>query len=390
MLKNPFQKKKDTIQSVADAKDGQIDGITGASAKKSKKPLSTKQKVGISVAVLAFVALVAANKIVGPAKPSESDSTQGIAPITQTTTIPAEKTSTAPIGSSVSKQVPPMAPVKAHSVAVTHYPLADAQTLQNMLSMASENTATLVQSWPGPGGLTGVIYRDVNGKEGVAWVNTQNRWIMIGTLLGENGKNYNTTSDFALAAQTHTSTTPVAATASAVPVAAASPLQSLMTGGTGFMEGSAGPEVTVFIDPNSAVGNDLYKDLALKMRTGHLRVRYVPVAQKNESSLHKAEEILAAPSPAKELRKDERLYHKSPNGQMSGGIRGVTSTLAMAQEVDGNTALLAAAGYLSNPVMVYCDKQGATQVSVGQETVGDLNAILKNLGTCRKNSGQES
>lgn len=384
-MKNPFQKK--TSPSVVD-EQGTINGISGSSGTKQKKPLTTKQKTWISVAVLAFVGLIAANKIMGPAKPAENSSgtvSQGIAPMT-----PPKKTvasnavtkhpDTAPLmGAAPGKMTPMTTAVKP--VQVTSY--NNAQAIQNILSMASNNTVTMLQSWSGPDGLTGVLYRDINGKEGVAWVSTAKQLVMIGTLVGANGTNYNTSSDFALAAQTHEKPASDSTSQPESGSSSNSTLGQLMTGGSGFTEGKAGPELTVFIDPNSAIGHRLYTDLSLEIHDGKIRVRYVPVAEKNKSSLHKAEEIMAAPSPAQEMRKNERLFRKSSNGTMGGGIRGVPSTLDMVQEIDNNTALVATAGYISSPVMVYCDKAGKHQVAVGQATVGDLNAIMNNLGMCK-------
>ncbi|WP_241781484.1 hypothetical protein [Acidithiobacillus thiooxidans] len=385
-MRNPFRKK--TSPSVVD-EQGPINGISGSSDTKQKKPLTTKQKTWISVAVLAFVGLIAANKIMGPAKPAENSSgtvSQGFAPMT-----PPKKTvasnsvakhpDTAPLmGATPGKMTPMTTAVKP--VQVTSY--NNAQAIQNILSMASNNTVTMLQSWSGPDGLTGVLYRDINGKEGVAWVNTAKQLVMIGTLVGANGTNYNTSSDFALAAQTHEKPASDSTSQPESGSSSNSTLGQLMSGGSGFTEGKAGrPELTVFIDPNSAIGHQLFTALSPKIHDGKIRVRYVPVAEKNKSSLHKAEEIMAAPSPAEEMRKNERLFRKASNGTMGGGIRGVPSTLDMVQEIDNNTALVATAGYISSPVMVYCDKAGKHQVAVGQAAVGDLNAIMNNLGMCK-------
>ncbi|WP_235826744.1 hypothetical protein [Acidithiobacillus ferridurans] len=364
-----------------------IDGISGGKAK--KKPLSARQKTIISVAVLAVVGLMVANKVMGPAKPNEADQSSGIAPIMapqQAMPVhragaahleaPSKSTATGPLMPSAT-QVTAQPAVPYSGMSTTESP----QSIQNLLSSASDDTATVIQTWSGPGGLTGALYRDVNGQEGVAWVDAPDKLVMIGTLVGADGKNYNTSSDFALAANRSV----VAQTVSETPTAAsaASTLGTLMTGGTGFTEGRSGPQATVYIDPNSSVGHSLYLALAPKIAAGILNIRYVPVAEKDKSSLHKAEAILAAPAPAKEMSMDERLFKKSPNGQMEGGIRGVPSTLSMVQEVDGNTALLATAGYIDNPVMVYCDKAGKHQVSVGDATVGDLASILDNIGACK-------
>ena len=387
---NPFAKKKIDPRKepvVGETETKPIDGISGGKAK--KKPLSVKQKTVISVAVLAVVGMMVANKIMGPAKPTGADQSSGIAPIMASPqTAPHLHAGSAhPVAPSTTTATGLLMPSTTQVTAqpAMPYPGTPAtespQSIQNLLSSASDDTATMIQTWPGPDGLTGVLYRDVNGQEGVAWVDAPDSLVMIGTLVGADGKNYNTSSDFALAANHSV----VAQTVNAAPTAARtiSTLGTLMTGGTGFTEGRSGPHATVYIDPNSSVGHRLYLALAPKIAAGILSIRYVPIAEKDKSSLHKAEAILAAPAPAKEMSMDERLFKKSPNGQMEGGIRGVPSTLSMVQQVDGNTALLATAGYINNPVMVYCDKTGKHQVSVGDATVGDLASTLDNLGACK-------
>jgi hypothetical protein len=390
-VRNPFAKKtidprKEPVVGETETKP--IDGISGGKAK--KKSLSAKQKTVISVTVLAVVGLMVANKIMGPAKPTEADQSSGIAPIMaphQTALLrhsatahpeaPSKTTATGPLMPSTTQVVTAQPAVPYSATPTTESP----QSIQNLLSSASDDTATVIQTWPGPGGLTGALYRDVNGQEGVAWVDAPDNLVMIGTLVGADGKNYNTSSDFALAANHSVATQPVSEEPTAA--GAVSTLGTLMTGGTGFTEGRSGPQATVYIDPNSSVGHSLYLALAPKIAAGILNIRYVPIAEKDKSSLHKAEAILAAPAPAKKMSMDERLFKKSPDGQMEGGIRGVPSTLSMVQEVDGNTALLATAGYINNPVMVYCDKTGKHQVSVGDATVGDLASILDNIGACK-------
>ena len=383
---NPFAKKKIDPRKepvVGETETKPIDGISGGKAK--KKPLSVEQKTVISVAVLAVVGLMVANKIMGPAKPTEADQSSGIAPIMASPqTAPHLHAGSAhPVAPSTTTATGPLMPsTQVTAQAAVPYSgaptMESPQSIQNLLSSASDDTATVIQTWPGPVGLTGVLYRDVNGQEGVAWVDAPDNLVMIGTLVGANGKNYNTSSDFALAANHSVATQTVSEAANAI-----STLGTLMTSGTGFTEGKSGPQATVYIDPNSSVGHRLYLALAPKIAAGILNIRYVPVAEKDKSSLHKAEAILAAPAPAKKMSMDERLFKSSPSGQMEGGIRGIPSTLSMVQEVDGNTALLATAGYINNPVMVYCDKAGKHQVSVGDATVGDLASTLDNLGACK-------
>ena len=156
---NPFAKKKIDPKKepvVGETETKPIDGISGGKAK--KKPLSARQKTVISIAVLAVVGLMIANKVMGPAKPIEADQSSGIAPIMaprQTSPLP-KTTATGPLMPPTTQVVTAQPAVPYSATPTTESP----QSIQDLLSSASDDTATVIQTWPGPGGLTGALYRD--------------------------------------------------------------------------------------------------------------------------------------------------------------------------------------------------------------------------------------
>ncbi|OFC62360.1 hypothetical protein BAE30_02235 [Acidithiobacillus caldus] len=368
---------------------GQEEGQTKKPKLKVSKKVAIPLVGGVALAVALIVAISGHEGSPGdktPAKlpmaPSAMKKTSAVG-----TPGPATRESTQPEQGLLASHAEIPAPAAtAASAQIAGTP--PAQQVQNLLTSASGGDATLVKEWPGPGGLTGIEYRVPDGSLGQAWIDFPKGLVLIGTLVGSNGKNYNTSGDFDLAA----TQSPVAETASVAAAAATAEgtvsggLSQIMTGGNGFVVGNKGPQVTVFIDPNSTSGNQLYLDLYPMTQTGKLRVRFVPISVKEKSSLSKAEQILSAPNPAKELDVDERLFvapRHGMDGRAGGGIKGVPNTLAMMSEVDGNTALIASAGYVDPVVLAYCDKQGAVKVLQGSQAIVRASSIPAIAGTCK-------
>lgn len=374
--------EKDQIKSTP------INGIAGGS---SKVKASRKKIVWGGLAVLVVAILIANKVVVHHDSASEIHDVSGSSAalpsmnVKKTSALPnkaAYPLPAAPANGALMAMKPtsPQAPVTSGSP-------VSVQVIQSILSRDSNNTATVVQVWPGPGHLEGVIYKDVNGNEGVVWVNVPDSLVLIGTLIGQDGKNYNDAADFSMATGQQ-GTQPTAQTVSGTSNSGASSvtptnaLMELKTRGDGFVVGASGPEITAYIDPNSETSHRLYDALQSAVNDGKVKARYVLVALKNKSSLTKAEQILSAPSPAKVLSTDERLGKKDARNTWSGGIKGVQGSLYMTQDVNMNTALLASAGYIGDPVVIWCNKAGKAQVATNDGAVGDLSAILNAAGTC--------
>lgn len=359
----------------------------GNAGAKSKKP--TRKQILLSGG--AVVVVVVLGLVIHQAQNDHSSADVPSAPLLPPVAHPVGAADRAPTANALlsQKATPNAVPVVAPATSPQPAPRQIAQQAQALLSSASGDTATLVKTWPGPGGLTGIEYTVPGGNMGVAWENIPAGLVMIGTLVGSGGTNYNTQPDFDLAASVTGSqgATAAAQSVSAAPVMTVngpqSPLAVMMTGGNGFVVGTAGPQVTVFIDPNSVTGNKIYMKLVAPSLTGKIRVRYLPIAVKTKASLNKAEQILAAPDPAKELDVDERLFSTGKRNNDGGGIKGVPTTLPMMSQVDTNTALLAAAGYVGTVALVYCDKQGLPQVAQGSQALAATDKILSLAGVCK-------
>lgn len=359
--------------------------INGALGGSSRVRASKKKMIWWTIIVIAVV-LAIANKVIHKPHPVAPVATQGALPM-EPATAPSAQTNPSRPALPTNGGLPTAIPAKSiHTAPLSTLPSTvrtpeSLSVVQGLIAEASGDTATVVQTWPGPGGFTGVIYRDANHARGIAWVDPTKSLVLLGTLVGSDGKNYNTAADFSLAA------TQAPKTSKASPVSSketgSGSLRSLLSGGTGFVVGNRGPMVTAYIDPNSLASHRLYVGLESAVEANKVRVRYVLIAVKNKGSIKKAEEILSAPSPAKELSVDERLGKQRATGVWTGGIPGIQGSLSMAQQVDENTAILAAAGYVGDPALVYCTKQGKPAVATNDGAVGDLSAILANVGNCQ-------
>lgn len=286
-----------------------------------------------------------------------------------------------------SPPVPAPSPQPMRSTAVTAAPAtpaADAQEITALISTASQGAATVQNVYMnGPNGFVGVVYQIAGGDRGLAWVNLPDHLVLIGTLLNAHGQDLNGPYLLAKNAKgVSTAVTPAMTGGDPVAQTGGSSMDTAYSSGDGFMEGTTGPEATVYIDPDSAKGHDLYLALAPLIHAGKIKIRYVPIAEKGKHSLAVAEAILSAPNPEAALSKNEHLFKKKADGQNTGGLRGIAPNLQMTQIVDGNTGMLAAAGYIDDPVMVYCNRAGQYQVQEGHQATLDLNAVLQNIGAC--------
>ena len=141
-----------------------------------------------------------------------------------------------------------------------------------------------------------------------------------------------------------------------------------------FRAGSAGPLITVFLDPNCYYCHKFYRQALPYLRHGRLRLRIIPVAILKGSSLPKAVAILAASSPTGALATNEDKFNV---GTEEGGIVPPTSlpsrTIA---DVQRATTFLeqTTGGY--TPTII-AQRHGGLYVYKGLPT-GGVTYILKN------------
>lgn len=333
----------------------------------------------------------------------------------------------------------PMAPASAVAVSAGHPPLPGtgapgmpgltvatnsvtdpAQQAIQLVRTISDGDAVPVATFPGPHGMVEVIYRargvlDAAGKPlySSAWVMPRYGLVGLGDLIGAHGNVIGGPATFALHAEKNPVTAETAsATAGAGSVtapagsSAATANDGLVNAETAallhgqgqaaigavksmnnldaaldplnsFVEGSAGPIVTVFASPNSERAMALFRDAEPLIKEGKMRIRWVPIGT-GARSLAISEAILAAP----ESESSWALNFRNFNQKMHvGGVGGEQNT-RMESIVDGNTEILARMGRVSTIEAFYCDRKSARVVeNPGPVTAKGISAILPKIGS---------
>lgn len=295
-----------------------------------------------------------------------------------------------------------------------------------LVSKASHGEAVPVSTFAGPDGMVEVIYRaqgvlSASGKPvyGTAWAMPKQGIVGLGEAIDANGNLLSTPgANFALNAVknpavqgTSNSTSPSAATAStasgngattpnvalvdeetaallhgeAVPAAAVAPgmssnpglLAAALTPLNSFIEGENGPVVTVFATPDSRKAWHIYKNTHVAVKTGDMRIRWVPIGT-GARSLAVSESILSAPNPEKSWA----LNFQSFNSKTRAGLVPGENNVEMEEEVDGNTEILARMGQVRTLEAFYCDQKSAKAVQIPEPVTSEgLQKVLKMIGT---------
>ena len=126
---------------------------------------------------------------------------------------------------------------------------------------------------------------------------------------------------------------------------------------TGFALGFKGPEIGLFMDPNSVRSHTLYEELVPLIARNRLRVYVVPVGYSKAGSLSKAAAEMAAPNVQAAIAKDEHNFNAttgeggSPglNVESAGKRRGAEA-VAMTKR---NNQALKALGKMETPLIVW-------------------------------------
>lgn len=142
-----------------------------------------------------------------------------------------------------------------------------------------------------------------------------------------------------------------------------------------FTEGSHGPRLYVYFDPNCIYCHLLYQRLQPYVSGGQVRVAWIPVGFLKADSPGKAEAILAAADPRAAMERNERRFDRANE---EGGIAPLAHPpRPIVQKVYNNTRLLAALGNLATPTLVFMDGDGVVHVVPGMPAhVGALIAAL--------------
>lgn len=223
---------------------------------------------------------------------------------------------------------------------------AQALTLSPYSSMVSRLSAgheKVLQSFPGPDGLTGLITGPVTGvgPKSIVW-GLRGEDLVLGTVVSAQGKNLNLQ-----AARTyHLLPKPMKSTTLAL----------RMLSAPGFTVGKKGPLVAAFLDPN-CIFCHLFWDQAMPLvQKGEFRLKVVPVGFLKPSSLPKAVTILMQKDPEQAWAANESGFNVKQEEGATVPAKKLNPQIR--QEVLANTKLLSESGEEATPTVVMCAKAG--------------------------------
>jgi thiol:disulfide interchange protein DsbG len=235
------------------------------------------------------------------------------------------------------------------------------ENLDKILQHISQGQAKIEKTFPGPDGLMGIIAKDMQGQSIVLWASPGGEILIPGAAIDRDGNNLNETMRLELGLDS-----PSAATLTR----AANP------NSRAIIQGTQGPVLTVFIDPNCIHCHHLFKDVQKPISEGKLRVRYVLNGFLNDTSKGIAAAIISSKDPLAALLKAENGYDEKK------GLAGLAPLSPVPEElasiIDENNKTLQAAGGVSTPTLLFCNTKD-NSVTVARGAPQDLEALLSTL-----------
>lgn len=233
--------------------------------------------------------------------------------------------------------------------------------LNKILKHISQGQAEVVKTFDGPDGLIGVIAKDTQGQSIVLWASPGGNILIPGAAIDAQANNLNETMRLDLGLDSP---------AEATLARAANP------NARAILQGTKGPILTVFIDPNCIHCHHLFKAVQQPVSDGKLRVRYVLNGFLNETSKGIAAAIIGSNDPLAALLKAENGYDEKKGLAGLPPLNPVPSDLASA--IDENNKTLQAAGGVSTPTLIFCNNEKKVQIVQGSPK--ELNALLAIMG----------
>ena len=134
-------------------------------------------------------------------------------------------------------------------------------------------------------------------------------------------------------------------------------IQNRMRETTGFVLGFSGPEIGLFMDPNSARSHALYEELVPIIARNRLRAYVVPVGYIRAGSLSKAAAEMAAPNVQAAIAKDEHDFDVATGEGGSPGLHPASVGKRRAAEAitltKRNNHALKSLGKMETPLVIW-------------------------------------
>lgn len=250
-----------------------------------------------------------------------------------------------------------LAPCAARPAPATSTTPLKLDGVNTIITQLSHGQMQAKRLFSGPDGLIGAVVEDTHGHDSLVWLTPHGKALIHGgELVAPDGTD--------LARQAMLDQGLLMGSDALLTQAAAA-------GAHGIVVGSSGPILTAMIDANCIYCHLLYEKLKPSVKAGKLRVRYVMVGVVKKSSVARAAAILAAPSPADALAKDEDAFKRKVE---EGGYPAAKATPASTAIVQANNHLFDKAGAQGTPALLYCSKSSGKV-----ERVDGLPATLADM-----------
>lgn len=221
----------------------------------------------------------------------------------------------------------------------------------------------VLRTLPGPPGMTAVLVATDGGQKAVVWVLGNGTAVATGQVWDAQG--HDLTRAMAIRMGLIPRPSPPAAVAAAVARLG------------GFVLGTGGPEITLFLDPNCIFCHRLYAAATPLLAAGKLRLRVVMVGFLKPTSFARAGAILMAPDPARALAANERGFDVAAE---EGGIAPAPAIPApIHAAIVADTKLLTQSGAEATPTLLFQDRAGHWRILHHAPSEG-LAALVAQLG----------
>lgn len=185
-----------------------------------------------------------------------------------------------------------------------------------------------------PDGSTGIVIQSGEGKF-IGWMVDNIDAVWVGAKFDTKGTNMTQEEMLArgYAKAVNAPSTPESSQAAGTGNKQAGALLQAVDQSAGFIEGTAGPIWTAYIDANCTFCNQLWRNLREPLASGQIRVRWAPVAVLAPSSTSKAATLMQSDNPLRLL---------AEHGVQGSPIAESTITSLNQNKLDANNAMLRA------------------------------------------------
>jgi hypothetical protein len=270
------------------------------------------------------------------------------------------------------------APVDAGSTVLRLQDEAEQQA-RALIDSSSHGSARVISAKAAGNGLVAVTY-SAQGRNGLAWVDTQHKIVILGTVLDAQGQNLQSGGIALASAASAPAPAASGAQSGATPMAGtvdpAMAVQQAMRTAVGVTAGNkAGIPLWIFVDPDSRASAHFYMNSKDALRVAN--VTWIPVSYEDTQSVGRVASILTQINPEKAL---DFNYQRFNYQASKGGIDAGNPSTSMIGVALKNTQLLSSVSTLQTPTVMFCGKDGAPHVI---STPTDIGAVLRIAGPCR-------